>query len=233
METKKSPNADLEKQGGLFFEIGLVVTLSLVLIAFEWTTGKSLSAEEYVLEDQAIEEEIIPITRQQQPPPDKPPEPPRVTEILTIIDDDIEIENELILEDYEIDQDTEIELIEFKINGEEEEEEAEIFFIVEDMPSFNGNGQEGFRKWVSENLKYPGIAAENGISGTVFVEFVVQPDGSVGNVKVVRGVDPSLDKEALRVVKSSPKWTPGKQRGKSVSVGFTFPIRFAFATMVN
>ncbi len=126
METKKSPKADLEKQKGLFFELGLFVTLSIVLIAFEWTTSKSFMAEEYVIEDHAIEEEIIPITRQKQNPPDKPPEPPQVTEILKIIDDDIEIENELILEDYEIDQDTEIELIEFEIKEEEEEQESNL-----------------------------------------------------------------------------------------------------------
>ena len=112
------------------------------------------------------------------------------------------------------------------VEVEEEEEEAEIFFIVEDMPSFQGKGQDGFRTYIAQNLRYPEIAAENGISGRVFVSFVVEPNGAVTSVKVVRGVDPALDAEAVRVVKSSPKWAPGKQRGKPVRVSFTFPINF-------
>ena len=109
---------------------------------------------------------------------------------------------------------------------DEEEEEAEIFFIVEDMPSFKGQGLNGFRNWVMANLDYPGIAAENGISGTVYVQFVVEPSGEVNKVTIMRGVDPALNNEAIRVVKTSPKWTAGKQRGKSVRVAFTFPIKF-------
>ena len=137
---------------------------------------------------------------------------------------DVDIEDELILDDFEVDQDSEVEIMDFV--EEEEEEEAQIFFIVEDMPGFMGKGQDGFRQWIGQNLRYPEIAAENGISGRVFVQFVVEPNGSVTNVKVVRGVDPALDAEAVRVVKSSPKWTPGKQRGKAVRVSFTFPINF-------
>ncbi|MFC2115741.1 energy transducer TonB, partial [Bacteroidota bacterium] len=110
----------------------------------------------------------------------------------------------------------------------EEEEVAEelIFFIVEDMPSFQGKGQEGFRSWIAKNLRYPEIAAENGISGKVYVQFAVNSKGQVVDAVVVRGVDPALDKEAVRVVMSSPKWAPGKQRGKAVKVQFTFPINF-------
>lgn len=224
MEPKKSEKANLEKRIGIFFELGLVISISLILIAFEWTSG-GLSDNAFDTGDkEQIEEEIIPITRQEQPEPPKPPEPPKVTEVLNIVDDDVEIEDELILDDFEVDQDSEVEIMEF--TEEEEEEEAEIFFIVEDMPGFMGKGQDGFRQWIGQNLRYPEIAAENGISGRVFVQFVVEPNGSVTNVKVVRGVDPALDAEAVRVVKSSPKWTPGKQRGKAVRVSFTFPINF-------
>ncbi len=224
MESKKSENANLEKRKGIFFELGLVISISLILIAFEWTSG-GLDDNAYDTGDmEQIEEEIIPITRQEQPEPPKPPEPPKVTEVLQIVDDDVEIEDELILDDFEVDQDSEVEIMEF--TEEEEEEEAEIFFIVEDMPGFMGKGQDGFRSWIGQNLRYPEIAAENGISGRVFVQFVVEPNGSVTNVKVVRGVDPALDAEAIRVVKASPKWTPGKQRGKAVRVSFTFPINF-------
>ena len=226
MELKKTDQANLEKRKGVFFQLGLVIVLALVLIAFEWTST-GLSRNEFDIggaED--VEEEIIPITRQEQPEPEKPPEPPKVTEILNIVEDDVEIEDELILEDTEIDMETEVEIIDFVVEDEEEEEEAPIFFIVEDMPSFQGKGQEGFREWIAKNLRYPEIAAENGISGRVFVQFVVEPDGSVNKVEVVRGVDPALDKEAIRVVSASPKWAPGKQRGKPVRVAYTFPIVF-------
>ena len=223
MELKKTDEANLEKRKGIFFQLGLVIALSLILIAFEWTSG-GLSGNEYDLGDmEQVEEEIIPITRQEQPEPPKPPEPPKVTELLLIVDDDMDLDDELQLEDFEIDQDSELQIMEFT---EEEEEEAEIFFIVEDMPGFGGEGQDGFRKYIMKNLKYPEIAAENGISGRVFVRFVVEANGSVSNVNIVRGVDPALDAEAVRVVKSSPKWTPGKQRGKPVRVSFTFPINF-------
>ncbi|HDR89341.1 MAG TPA: energy transducer TonB [Bacteroidetes bacterium] len=226
MEVKKSEKADLEKRKGLFLELGLVIVLSIVLIAFEWTSRDLGNMDIMMVGDEALEEEIIPITRQEQPEPQKPPEPPKVTEILNIVDDDVELDDELILEDMEVTQDTEIEIIEFEGEEEEEVEEQQIFFIVEDMPSFQGKGQEGFREWIQQNLRYPEIAAENGISGRVFVRFVVEPNGSVSNVEVVRGVDPALDAEAVRVVSSSPKWEPGKQRGKPVRVAYTFPIVF-------
>lgn len=225
MELKKNDQVNLEKRKGVFFQLGLVIAISLMLIAFEWTSG-GLSENEFDTGNtEQIEEEIIPITRQEQPEPPKPPEPPKVTEVLQIVEDDVELEDELQLEDFEIDQETEVEIMEFT-EEEEEVEEAEIFFIVEDMPSFQGKGQDGFRTWIGNNLQYPEIAAENGISGRVFVKFVVEPDGSISNVQLVRGVDPALDKEAIRVVKSSPKWAPGKQRGKPVRVSFTFPINF-------
>ena len=224
MELKKNDQVNLEKRKGVFFQLGLVIAISLMLIAFEWTSG-GLSANEFDSGNtEQIEEEIIPITRQEQPEPPKPPEPPKVTEVLQIVEDDVELEDELQLEDFEIDQETEVEIMEF--TEEEEVEEAEIFFIVEDMPSFQGKGQDGFRTWIGNNLQYPEIAAENGISGRVFVKFVVETDGSISNVSLVRGVDPALDKEAVRVVKASPKWAPGKQRGKPVRVSFTFPINF-------
>jgi protein TonB len=134
------------------------------------------------------------------------------------------IEDELIIEDAEADQNMEIEIVEFE--EEEEVAEEEVFFIVEDMPSFQGKGQEGFRSWIAKNLKYPEIAAENGISGKVYVQFAVNSKGEVVDAVVVRGVDPALNKEASRVVMASPKWAPGKQRGKAVKVQFTFPINF-------
>ena len=224
MELKKNRKADLEKWKGIFIEIGLVVVLGLVLFAFEWTSRPNLDSTLGELADVQMEEEIIPITRQQEVKPPPPPPPPKVTEVLNIVEDDVEIEDELIIDDAEADQQMEIEIVDFE--EEEEVVEEEVFFIVEDMPSFQGKGQEGFREYIAQNLRYPEIAAENGISGKVYVQFAVNSRGKVVDAVVVRGVDPALDKEAIRVVMSSPSWTPGKQRGKPVKVQFTFPINF-------
>ena len=223
MELKKSKKADLESKKGIFLQIGLVVVLGIILAAFEWSSRPNMESSLGELADMDLEEEIIPITRQQDVTPPPPP-PPKVADVLNIVEDDVEIEDELIIEDAEADQNMEIEIVEFE--EEEEVAEEEVFFIVEDMPSFQGKGQEGFRTWIAKNLRYPEIAAENGISGKVYVQFAVNSKGQVVDAVVVRGVDPALDKEAVRVVTASPKWSPGKQRGKAVKVQFTFPINF-------
>jgi len=227
MERKKSQKANLEKSRVLFFEIGLVSALAITLIAFEWT-GPSKSEISYETSvDLTLEEEIAPITRQEnivQPPP---PPRPEITEVLNIVEDDIEIVNEFIITDAEADQETEIEIRDYvELPMVEEEIEEEVFFIVEKMPRFNGKDNDEFRKYIGEHLQYPEIAAQNGITGTVYIQFVVNKYGQVTDLEVVRGVDPALDNEALRVIASSPKWIPGKQRGKPVNVCFTFPIRF-------
>ncbi|MFP4526634.1 MAG: energy transducer TonB, partial [Bacteroidales bacterium] len=103
---------------------------------------------------------------------------------------------------------------------------GEIFMKVEDMPEFRGGGINAFRDYIQKNLKYPSVAAENGIEGTVFVKFVVDEDGSISNAEVLRGVDPALDEEAVRAIRDAPEWEPGKQRGKPVRVQFTIPIVF-------
>jgi protein TonB len=224
MELKKSKKADLENKKGIFLQIGLVVVLGVILAAFEWSSRPNMESTLGELADMDLEEEIIPITRQQDVKPPPPPPPPKVADVLNIVEDDVEIEDELIIEDAEADQNMEIEIVEFE--EEEEVAEEEVFFIVEDMPSFQGKGQEGFRTWIAKNLRYPEIAAENGISGKVYVQFAVNSKGQVVDAVVVRGVDPALDKEAQRVVLASPKWSPGKQRGKAVKVQFTFPINF-------
>lgn len=224
MEVKKTDKANLEKKRGMFLQLGYVIVLGLVLLAFEWGTRPSELNSLGELGDMDLEEEIIPITRQQNEPPPPPP-PPQTTEVINIVEDDVEIEDELILDDTEADQDDVIEIVEFE-EEEEEVNEMEVFFVVEDMPTFQGQSSDAFRIYIQKNLKYPTIAAENGISGRVFVQFDVDPQGKITNVLVVRGVDPSLDKEAVRVVKSSPKWSPGKQRGRPVRVRFTFPIVF-------
>ena len=223
MELKKNPKVDLRRYSGLFLEIGFVLSLGIMLLAFNITqrdrTGSSLGE----LDDMVAEEEIIPITRQQEIKPPPPPEPPKVTEVLNIVEDDVEIEDELEIEDTEADQETAVEIVE--IEDEEEEDEAQVFFIVENMPVFPGGDLE-LRKHIAQNVVYPEIAKENGIQGRVFVQFVVNQKGTIEQVKVIRGVDPALDREAVRVISKLPKWKPGSQRGKPVRVSFTVPINF-------
>lgn len=226
MELKKSTKADLESKKNTFFLIGLVVALGVTLLAFEWTTKPSKAESLGSIQTQEVEEEIIPITREQEVKPPPPPPPPKVVEVLNIVDDDVEIEDELEIEDTEADDETVIDVAPvIETAEEEEEEEAQVFFIVEDMPEFPG-GDLALRKYIANAIKYPVIAQENGIQGKVYVTFVVGKDGRVTNAQIARGVDPSLDKEALRVVNSLPKWKPGMQRGKPVNVSYTVPINF-------
>jgi len=224
MEVKKSQKADLENKRGLFLEIGLALTLAIVFLAFEWRVDTSEATVLEAEQEIQAEEEIIPITRQEPvKPPPPPPPAPKVADVLNIVDNDEEIEDELEIEDSEADMDEEVEIQ--VVEEEEEEDEQQVFVIVEDMPEFPGGDLE-LQKWINRSVKYPVIAQENGITGRVYVGFVVNKVGQVENVKIMRGVDPSLDKEALRVINKMPKWKPGKQRGKAVKVSYTVPINF-------
>ena len=222
MEVKKSPKADLENKKTVFMQIGLIVTLAIVLIAFEWTST-DLSNEKFDFQDEMeAEEEIVPITRQEEVKPPPPPPPPRVSDVLNIVEDDVELEDELEL-DTEMDEDTEVEFTNVDME-EEDTEDAPVFFIVEEMPEFPG-GNAALNKYLA-SVKYPIIAQENGIQGRVYVSFVVNAKGNVEQVKIARGVDPNLDKAALNQVMNMPQWKPGKQRGKAVKVSYTVPINF-------
>jgi protein TonB len=223
MELKKNPKADLERWKSTLFMLGLVISLGVVLAAFSVTQKKSAVDELQRLEDVDFEDEDIPVTRQEQPPEVKPPPPQQTIEVLTIVDDNTEIEDEFEMDDVEADDDTQVEIVD--LGDDEEEEEPEIFFIVETMPEFPG-GELGLRKYIATHVKYPNIARENGIEGKVYVRFCVTSKGTVEKVSIARGVDPILDKEALRVVKALPKWKPGEQRGKKVNVWYTVPINF-------
>jgi protein TonB len=224
MELKKSQKADLEKRKGMFLEIGLVVALSVILVAFEWTKGESKDDNTDMVQEIQFEDEMMQITRREEPKPEPKPETPKVAEVLDIVDDDVEIDDDFDF-DMEATDDTQYDFTSMMGDDSEEIEEEEVFYIVEDMPTFNGGDPATeFRKYIASNLRYPEIAAENGISGRVIVQFAVNKVGQVVDAVVVRSVDPALDKEAVRVVMSSPKWTPGRQRGKSVKVLFTFPI---------
>jgi protein TonB len=224
MEAKKSPKANLENKKTIFMQIGLVTVLALVFIAFEWTTLNKEARDGLMVAEEEVEEEIIPITRQDEVEPPPPPPPPEATDVLNIVDDDVELDEELIIEDTEATDDTEVDFSNLDTE-EEETDEGQVFFIVEDMPEFPG-GDAALNKYLNGEVDYPTIAQENGIHGRVYIKFVVNTDGSVTDVEIMRGVDPSLDKAALKVVRDMPKWTPGKQRGNPVRVSFTVSINF-------
>ena len=227
MEEKKSKKANLENKKLLFIEVGLCFSLFVTLAAFQWGTR---DANVSVLEEETQmieEEEIIPITQETPPPPPETPKIPVLSDQIDIIDDDIKVDDDLFL-NLEDDANLGVEIGDYIEEVQEEviEEEAIPFQLVETRPSFNGGDANEFSKWVNSRLEYPEIAKENGVQGRVTLQFTVEKDGSVTNVKVVRGVDPSLDKEAVKVVSSSPKWTPGKQRDRAVRVTYTFPVIF-------
>ncbi len=228
MEQKKTDRANLERGKGLFFLMGLVMALAVVFVAFEWG-NKDIKVEDvstdFVLEE--IEDIQITPPEEEQLPPEPEIETPVDVENLQIVEDDVEV------------ADVEIASVDDATNklqqtftppaptqrSREEVADDHIFEYLEEMPEFPG-GQAALMKWLSKNIEYPPIAAENGIKGRVTVSFVVEPDGSVSNVTVVRGVDPHLDKEALRVVSKMPKWKPGMQTGKPVRARYQLPIQF-------
>ena len=223
MQIKKSPKASLEDKKLTYVLIGLVFVLSVCYVALEWTE-REVTKYEVADADFQFEEEIeIQQTSQDVTPPPPPPAVQEV-EVLNVVEDDVETEEiEINTEDQ---KDVEV-VIQAPVEVVEEEEEEEVVFvIVEDMPEFPG-GQQALFKYLSDNVKYPTIAQENGIQGRVICQFVVNKDGNIVDVEVVRsGGDPSLDKEAIRVIKSMPKWKPGKQRGKAVRVKYTVPVNY-------
>ena len=225
MEIKKAPKADLEEKKSLFFEIGLVLALAVLLFAFEWKSSTGEVSTFQTVPEEQVEEEIIPITQQMLKPPPPPPPAPKLTDLMEITDDASSIDEDLEILDAE--DDSENKPVEnpsdFGEYGDEETGDDDIFQIVEDVPTFPLGDVS---KWIAKNVKYPQIAAENGVQGKVFMNFVIEKVGSITDVKVLRGVDPALDKEAIRVIKSMPKWKPGKQRGKPVRVSFNLPIVF-------
>lgn len=222
MNIKKSNKANLENKRGLFFQIGLILSLAAVLAAFEWKTAKTYEINDY--SGQMIDiDEMIDITTQEEK--EKVEIKPKVEPIAfkevgnDIEDDDLDFTSE-------VDEDTYNDLnIEIPEDGNEETEEPVIFTVVEEMPSFPG-GEKAMKEYLYNNLVFPKFANEAGISGTVYVSFVVSKDGSVKNAKVLRGIGGGCDEEALRVVNSMPDWLPGKQRSVPVQVQMVLPVVF-------
>ena len=208
-----------------FTLIGLVVSLFIIWRVFEYRSYDKQEFDEFQSQIEVMEEEMVEITKQEQPKVQPPQPKPQVTQI-EIVDNEEEIEDELEI-DAEVSQDEVIEVIEFTPPEIEEEEivEAEIFKVVEEMPEFPG-GPAKMMEYIQKNMKYPMLACESDIQGKVFVNFVVEPDGSISHVAVARGIGGGCDEEALRVVQSMPKWKPGKQRGSAVRVQYTVPFIF-------
>lgn len=222
MEAKKSPKADLESKKVIFRQLGLIVALAVIFLAFEWKSYEKTIEDLGQREVVDIPEEIIPITEQKVKPP--PPPPPKQVVKINVVEDDVEIEDDIVI-DVEANEDMEVEEY-VPIEVEEEEVvEEQIFMVVESMPAFPG-GEASLNKYLYENITYPQMAKESGIQGRVFVTFVVEKDGTVTDVRVLRGIGGGCDEEAIRVVENMPKWAPGKQRGKPVRVQFNLPIKF-------
>ncbi len=223
MEEKKSPKANLENKKLMFMQIGLIISLLIAWLAFEHKSYDKREIDPSLLRQTAVvEEEMVEITKQEEQKP-QPVEVPKQTTQLEIVQDDVETEDLNI--NAEVEQNEVIEEYVAPEVVEEEVVEQEIFQIVEEMPSYPG-GDKALMEYIAKNIKYPQIARESGIQGRVFVGFVVEPDGHVSNVKLLRGIGGGCDEEAMRVIKSMPKWKPGKQRGKAVRVSYQIPVMF-------
>ncbi|MBA4745862.1 TonB family protein [Muricauda sp. TY007] len=231
MEPKKNPKADVGRNSTLYFVIGLAAVLALVYGAMEWKKYDKVNDYDISMnvEDQLDEE--VPMTEQIKTPP--PPPPPAAPEVIEVVEDEEEVE-ETVIESTETSQEEEVIEIE-EVEVEEVEEDISVpFAVIEDVPVFPGceNAsdkkacfQEMMQKHIRKNFRYPEIAQEMGVQGRVSVIFVIQKDGSIGNIRM-RGPDKNLEAEAMRIIQKLPKMTPGKQRGRPVKVPFSIPITF-------
>ncbi len=217
---KKSKKADLERKRTLFFQIGLVIALSLILAAFEWRNQVSKNVHVYQIKGIELETEMVPVTRQKEI---KPPLPKQY-EKFEIVENDETIKDEYLPVNTESFEDDEVIFQEF-IGVDDELDDEEVYFIADKQPEPPG-GFIGLKHYLKKHIKYPVQAVENNIQGKVYVRFTVNKKGKIENVSVFRGVHPLLDKEALRVVNSLPDWKPGEQAGKPVNVSLTIPIVF-------
>ncbi len=220
MTTKKSKKANLEKKKTIFFQIGLILSLAVVFLAFEWKSYDKINDEWSNNNFVIMEEDMVDITIPE--PPKQIIERPQTTNI-EIVDDDEQDDNiEINIED-----DMNVEVLEFiqDVNIVEKPKEIEIFTVVEEAPEFIG-GDEKLYEFLGDNMIYPQMARESGIQGIVYITFVVEPNGAITNVRVLRDIGGGCGEEATRVVNAMPKWKAGKQRGKAVRVQFNLPVKF-------
>ena len=225
METKKTPKANLESKRPTWLLVGYVTVLAFMFVAFEWTRDVRVDTSGRITENVFEQDMEIPLTRQPELTPPPPPQVTPINDVLTIIDDDATAEETNFASLEETGEDVVIKHIPVTVD-EEVVVEDDIFVVVEENPQFPNGGTAGLLQYLGKNIKYPTIPQENGTQGRVTVQFVVNKDGSIVDVKVIRGVDPYLDKEAVRVISTMPKWIPGKQRGVPVRCKFTVPVTF-------
>lgn len=223
MEIKKAPQADLERGKALSLLLGLVVAISLVFVGLNWTSRIS---------EEKIEEAASDFTREDvmlvkdEMPEETPPEPEVQVQVqqlpteITVVDNSVTIENRFVSPDEDKPAPPPV-----VVAAPEPEVEDQIFEVVEKEAQYPG-GPEAMLKYLHQNVEYPAIAQENGIQGRVYIEFVVEKDGTPTQFKILKGVDPALDKEALRVAKTMKKWIPGEQQGKKVRSKFKLPVLF-------
>lgn len=228
MEIKKAAHADLERGKGLNLLLGLVVALSVLFAGLEWRSYAEATEHTQALNQADLEDTLLIEDIKDEEPPE--PEPVQQQEQILA---ELPQEFEVVKDDKEVAKLSFVSVDEAKplpppapvAPAPVEEDIEEIFEVVEESPEF-GPGADKLNKYLADNIRYPELAQENGIQGRVIVQFIVERDGSIAQVQVVRGVDTSLDKEAMRVVKEMPKWKPGKQRGKPVRTKFTLPVQF-------
>ncbi|MDH6343860.1 protein TonB [Parabacteroides sp. PFB2-12] len=225
MEKKKTERANLEKGKSVNLLMGIVVAMAILFVSFEWgTTEVTISLADRLGDVEWTDE--IPITITEPTPPPPPPPPTAVAEILTVVEDDAIVDSTPIITSEDTQENPQEEVYLPPVIEEKEEEDAnQIHTIVEEMPAFPG-GNAALMKFISQAINYPVVAQENGVFGRVTCSFVINTDGSIVDIEVLRGVDPSLDKEAVRVIGTMPKWKPGMQRDKPVRVRYTLPIVF-------
>ncbi len=231
MEPKKNPKADLRRNSGLYFVLGLALVMALVYLALEWKTYDEVNNYDISMDVEELLDEEVPMTEQIKTPP--PPPPPAAPEVIEVVEDEEEVE-ETIIESTETSQEEEVIEIEDVVVEEVEEDVDVPFAVIEDVPIFPGcEGasdkracfNEQMQQHIRKNFRYPEIAQEMGIQGRVSVMFTIQKDGSIGNIRM-RGPDKNLEAEARRIIEKLPKMTPGKQRGRAVRVPFSIPIMF-------
>jgi len=225
MEIKKSEKADLERGKGTSLLIGFVLALSVMFVALEWTEREvEDNSDLFMARDVSITEEMVPITLPEKKTVPPPPAAVKTADIIKIVEDDAEIEEDIMASQEDNVEWVDLDEIDY-VEVEPEPEEEEIFMVVEDSPEFPG-GINALLDYLRKNIKYPAICRESNIQGRVIVSFIVNKDGAIVDPEVVKGVHPSLDKEALRVISSMPNWKPGAQRGKPVRVKYSVPVNF-------
>jgi len=221
MEPKKTEKADLERKSFMFFSLGLIVSLLLAITAFTYRVYDDTSAKD-LSKNAANNDEILEVPPTQQ----LPPPPPKIQQPQIIeVPDEKKIEEEIEINmDTEVTEQTKVE--EIKIAEVEEKEDPDQIFLVVEETAAPPGGMPAFYDFVSKKLKYPAQARRMGIEGKVFVEFVIERDGTITDVKAIKGIGAGCDEEAVRVLQSAPKWKPGKQRGKPVRQRMVLPIAF-------